>query len=60
MACIAILFSTAAALVFSASLVAFGDPSLLQVALGYLVVAKTAFWMVIVRLSLGPAQLNAD
>jgi len=51
MASIAILFSTAAAVLVSLCLAAFADPSLGQLAFAYLLVGKATFWATILRLS---------
>ncbi|NCO22096.1 MAG: hypothetical protein GW905_08885 [Rhodobacterales bacterium] len=51
MACIAVLFSTCSAVLFSLSLWAFGNASTLQLALGYIVVGQTTFWAAILRLA---------
>ncbi|WP_126623137.1 hypothetical protein [Oceaniglobus ichthyenteri] len=56
MACLAVFFSTAVAISFTGALAAFANPSVLDLVLGYLVVAKLSFWLVILRCTLRPAR----
>ena len=55
MACLAVFFSTAAAILFTALLSAFANPTGIELGLAYLIVAKLSFWAVIMRLTLRPA-----